>query len=96
MLKILRDIDTTKAASISRIPGRFLKRGADVLAKLVTDIFNLEISLNKFPRAFKLAKVKLLFKKDRKTNVSNCRPISLLPILSKVIENVVHEEATKF
>ena len=79
VLKILRDIDTSKAADISK-----------------RDICNLSISLNKFPRAFKLAKVKPIFKKGRKTNVSNYRPISLLPILSKVIEKVVHEQITKF
>ena len=43
-----------------------------------------------------MAKVKPIFKKGRKTNVSNYRPISLLPILSKVIEKVVHEQTTKF
>ena len=96
MLKILRDINTSKAAGIDRLPGRFLKDGANVLAKPVTDICNLSISLNKFPSAFKLAKVKPIFKKGRKTNVSNYRPISLLPILSKVIEKVVHEQTTKF
>ena len=96
VLKILRDIGTSKAAGIDRLPGRFLKDGADVLAKPVTDIRNLSISLNKFPRAFKLAKAKPIFKKGRKTNVSSYRPISLLPILSKVIEKVVHEQTTKF
>ena len=80
-----------KAAAIDRLPGRF----ANVLAKPVPDICNLSISLNKFPSAFKLAKVKPIFKKGRKT-VSNYRPISLLPILSKVIEKVVHEQTTKF
>ena len=35
-------------------------------------------------------------KNRQKTNVSNYRPISLLPILSKVIEKVVHEQTTKF
>ena len=96
ILKILRDIDTSKAAGIDRLPGRFLKDGANVLAKPVTDICNLSISLNKFPSAFKLAKVKPSFKKGQKTNFSNYRPISLLPILSKVIEKVVHEQTTKF
>ena len=57
VLKILRDIDTSKAAGIDRFPGRFRKDGANVLAKPVTDICNLSISLNKFPSAFKLAKV---------------------------------------
>ena len=96
VLKILKDIGTSKAAGIDRLPGRFLKDGADVLAKPVTDICNLSISLNKFQRAFKLAKAKPIFKKGRKTNVSSYRPISLLPILSKVIEKVVHEQTTKF
>ena len=94
ILKILRDINTSKAAGIDRLPGRFLKDGANVLAKPVTDICNLSISLNKFPSAFKLAKV--IFKKGRKTNVSNYRPIFLLPILSKVIEKVVPKQTTKF
>ena len=91
VLKILRDIDTSKAAGIDTLPGRFLKDGNDALAKPITDICNLSISLNKFPRTFKLAKVKPIFKKGRKTNVSNYRPISLLPTLSKVIEKVIHE-----
>ena len=96
ILKILRDIDTSKAAGIDRLLRRFLKDGANVLAKPVTDIYNLSISLSKFPSTFKLAKFKPIFKKGRRTNVSNYRPISLLPILSKVIEKVVHEQATKF
>ena len=96
VLKILRDIDTSKAAGIDRVPGRFLKDGADVLAKPVTNICNLSRTLNKLARAFKLAKVKPIFKKGRKTNVSNYRPISLLPILSKVIKKVVNKQTAKF
>ena len=96
VLKILRAIDTSKAAGIDRLPEIFLNNGADVLAKPVTDICNLSISLNKFSRAFKVENGKPIFKKSRKTNVSNYRPISLLPILFKVIEKVAHEQTTKF
>ena len=39
---------------------------------------------------------KPIFKKGRKTDVSNYQPISLLPILSKVIEKIVHKQTTKF
>ena len=66
---MLRYINTSKAAGIDRLPGRFLKDGTNVLAKLATNICSLSISLNKFPRAFKLAKVKPTFKKGQKTNV---------------------------
>ena len=95
ILKILREINTSKAVGIDRLPGRFLKDDTNVLAKSFTGICNLSISLNKFPSAFKLAKVKPIFKKGRKTNISNYRPISLLPLLSKVIEKVVHEKTIK-
>ena len=92
----MRDINTSKAPGIHRLPRRFLKDDPNVLAKPVTDICNLSIYLNKFPSAFKLAKVKPIFEKGRNHNFSNYRPISLLPILSKVIEKVVHEETIKF
>ena len=41
VLKILRNIDTSKAGSIDILPGRFLKDSANVLANPVTDIGNL-------------------------------------------------------
>ena len=55
LLTILRDINISKAAGIDRLPERFLKDGANVLANPVTDICHLSISLNKFPSGFKLA-----------------------------------------
>ena len=51
----MRDFDTTKAAGIAKFPGIFLKDILNVLAKLVTDICYLSVSLNQFPGAFKLA-----------------------------------------
>ena len=62
----MRDINISKAAGINRFPRRFLKDGTDVLPKPVTDICNFSISLNKFLRAFKLAKVRPTFKKTKK------------------------------
>ena len=96
VFKILRDIDTSIADGVNKLLGRFLKDDDNVLPKLGIDICNFSISLNKFPRAFKLAKVKPIFKKGRKTNVSNYRPVSLMQILSKVNEKVVYEQTNKF
>ena len=67
------DINILKAAGkflkTEKLPGKLFKDGAEVLAKAVTDICNLSVSLNKFRRNFKLAKVKQIFRKNRKTNV---------------------------
>ena len=62
----MRDVDTTENYVIDMLPGRFLKGGTDVLAKPVTDISKLSISLNKFPIALKLGEVKQAFQKRPK------------------------------
>ena len=47
-------------------------------------------SLWKFPAECKIVKLKPLFKKDSKTNLKNCRPILLLPVVWKIIEKSIH------
>ena len=49
-----------------------------------------------FPRSCKFAKVKPLFKKGSKTDPQNYRSISLLPILSKVVERMFREQTQEF
>ena len=40
LIKIVIEINTSKAAGIDSLPRSFLKDGADVPAKRVTDIYN--------------------------------------------------------
>ena len=53
-----------------------------------------------FPNSCKVAKLKLIFKKGKKKNKkidpSNDRSISLLPLISKIIEKVVHDHTNVF
>ena len=73
-----------------------MKDGARVLAKPISELCNLFMALGSFPDACKIAKVKPLFKKGSKTDPSNYRPISLLPLLSKVFEKVVLDQTEEF
>ena len=52
----------------------------------LTHIFNHSLSQGIFPDLFKMAKVNPIFKKDDPHEISNYRPISLLPSISKVLE----------
>ena len=54
------------------------------------------MTLGSFPDACKIAKVKPLFKKDSKSDPLNYRPISLLPLLSKVFERVFLDQTEGF
>ena len=62
----------------------------------ITQLCNLSISSGRFPDACKIAKLKPLFKKGSKTGAKNYRPISLLPLISKVLERIVHEQSMEF
>ena len=55
---ILKDLNPSKTASIDKLSGKFLKDGADILAKPISQLFNLSIKLDSFPRSCKIAKVK--------------------------------------
>ena len=65
--KILNNIDESKAAGLDNLSGKFLKDGASVLAKPISQICNLSIKYSKFPASCKIAKLKPLFKKGSKT-----------------------------
>ena len=57
--------------------------------KVVT-LFNLSFVLAEIPTDWKIAKVTPLPKAGNSNNVSNLRPVSLLPLPSKLIEKIVH------
>ena len=86
----LKELKTNKATGIDNLSGRFLKDGSKVLATPKTQICNLSIKLSK------IAKLKPLYKKGKKTDPKNYRPISLLPVISKILEKVIHNQTMEF
>ena len=94
--KILRSTNIRKAAGRDDLSGRFLKNDSRVLTKPISELCNLSIKLGSFPGSCKIAKLKPLFKKGSKTNASNYRPISLLLLISKIMEKLTHEQTSSF
>ena len=92
ILTILKNTNVSKAAGLDNLSGPFLKDGAKVLAKPITDICHLSITSGKFPHSCKLAKLKPIYKNGSLTEASNYRSVSLLPLISKVIEKVIHDQ----
>ena len=96
ILTILKATQISKAAGIDNLSGRFLKDEAKVWSKPITDLCNLSITSEKFPDPCKLAKLKPLYKKGSVTEPCNYRPISFWPLISKVIEKVIHNQTSTF
>ena len=78
------------------IPARFLKDGARILYQPLNYIINLSLMSSTFPDDMKIAKVTPLHKKKDKTDVGNYRPISVLSIVSKILERSVHTQIEKY
>ena len=85
----------SKASGIDKISAKFIKDRAIILALPISQIFNLSIKLS-FPDDFKISKLKPLFKKGSKIDPKNYRPISLLPIVSKILEKLVHDQTQNY
>ena len=75
---------------MDRIPAKFVKEAADVLAYSLSKIINLLIKLTVFSLECKFSLPKPLFKKGSKTDPKNYRPFSLQPLVCKSIEKSMH------
>ena len=79
---------------MDQIPATFLRDGAEVLALPLRNIINLSIKESTFPEEYTIAKSQPIFKKGTKTYPRNYRPISLLPLVSIMIEKSIHFQIT--
>jgi len=97
--EVRRALDKLKNKSSSGIDGvsaKILKSSADVLQVPLTRIVNASIEQGYFPSAWKIAKVVPLYKKGDRKDKANYRPVSLLPVASKVLESVVGKQLSRY
>ena len=93
--KQLSLLKTNKASGPDAIPPWFLKEYAAEIAPILTNIFQDSIESGTVPSRWKSANVCGVFKKGKKSDPSNYRPISLTCIASKILEHIVHSHVMK-
>ena len=91
---IIRDLPTNKAAG-GEITVNVLKKSKFSFNEL-TICVNYALINGKFPITLKNANVTSVHKKDDPTDKTNFRPISVLPLLSKVFERVIYNQLGKY
>jgi hypothetical protein len=82
----LRKLKPSNTRGLDNIDSKILKLSAPFIADSLTFIYNQCISKKYFPNDLKKSKIIPIFKKGDKTDPSNYRPISILPVLSKPLE----------
>ena len=96
IIRLCNDINIYKASCIEHISSQILRDAFLAVPTKVVEIFNCSFGKAEIPRKWKIAKVTPLKKAGNTNDVSNLRPVSLLPITSKLIEKIVHNRIYKF
>ena len=86
------DFSNNKSPGIDGFNVKLLKLAAPYICHSLAYICNLSLRTSAFPANWKIAKVTPIFKAGDKSDISNYRPISVLPIISKIIERAVHNQ----
>ena len=88
---ILTKLNRKKAAGYDDIPTSFVD-GANEIAGPLSKLINRCLEMAVFPSSEKCSKITPVYKSGERTSMDNYRPISVLPVISKVFERVVHNQ----
>ena len=91
---ILLKVDENKAVGPDNISPRLLRQCADELAGPLATLFNHCLQTSTWPESWKTSNVFPVHKKGGKSEVKNYRPVSLLSVISKVVETIVTSRIT--
>ncbi|KAK4828839.1 hypothetical protein QYF61_000896 [Mycteria americana] len=92
---LLHHLDTHKSMGPDEIHLRILKELADVLTKPLSIIYQQSWLTGEVPADWRLANVTPIFKKGRKEDPGNYRPISLTSVPGKLMEQVILSAITR-
>ena len=93
---IVNSIPNNKAPGIDKVPPRVIKESSPAIVPCITSIINASFESGVFPASWKIAEVFPILKNGDHEEPNNYRPISLLPILSKICERVALNQLTSY
>ena len=95
-MKAIDDLENKNSSGRDGISNKLLKSTRYELCKPLTLLINQMLSSGVFPEAFKKSKIIPLFKNSDSSLLSNYRPISLLPTISKIFERKIYNQLYQY
>ena len=92
--KIIKDLKNSKSVG-GEIPTKILKE-CEFTFEILTQCVNKSFASGEFPDCLKQANVSPIFKKDDPLDKENYRPVSILPLLSKVYEKLLYNRLSDY
>ena len=85
----IKKLFARKAHGPDGISARMLKLACPTIIPVLTKFYNNTLAAGCLPKAWKCANVVPVYKRGDKTNLCNYRPVSLTPIICKILEKIV-------
>ena len=94
--KIIKNLDPNKSEPENDLPAKIIKQYSDLFAECFSKSINHSFRTGIFPNISKSAIVSPVHKKNSKNDKTNYRPISILPVISKIYERVYHNQISEY
>lgn len=93
---IIKSLKTECSIGWDDISTQVIKQNMKHLIAPITHICNLSFKTAVFPKALKKSVILPIYKNGDKSSVTNYRPISILPVLSKILERLMNNRLVKY
>ena len=93
---IIKSINKSTTPDIYGIIGKFIKIIGFKISNVLSHLINESFITGIFPNRLKVALIIPIYKSGSKLEVTNYRPISILPFFSKIIEKIMHKRLMSF
>ena len=91
-LKLLGKLDVNKAIWLDGISGKLLRVTAPAISRSLASLFNFSLKTGQVLSEWKLSRVTPVPKGGNSEEVGNFRLVSVLPVVAKVLERIVHHQ----
>lgn len=96
VLNVVAKLKSSSSMDFFGMSNNFVKEVVAYIAEPLSMCINLCLEEGTFPSFLKISKVVPIFKSGDRCNPANYRPVSLVPILAKIFENVIFNQLSYF
>lgn len=93
---IIDGFDVKKASGFDNINIKIIKLVKNEIIPILLCLTKLSFKTGIFPDKLKIAKITPIFKNGKRYNCNDYRPISVLPVISKIIEKIMNDKLSNF
>lgn len=93
---ILQKLNENKSAGYDGIRPKDLRKNAWFMTPIITKLINLIMETATVPDTLKISLIRPIYKNGSKSDVNNYRPIAILSVIEKIMEEIICQRLTKF